>query len=372
VSLLLALACLAFAHGFRPQSAACSACGGTGRVPCSEHRSADLVLERGVVLCGFYAGCARCGGRTSVDCAACEHAEDEAEKSLAKLREHVAARFARYDAVLGRRVMAGASAHFNLVCELEPMKAQRKRRGPHELLHLYLERLEEVHRAYLELFALGEADVTARSEVFLWKEQADHLRAGQEFCGYTTADPEYMRGLEAITSIWLDPRKMEGDEALHRNVVHHAVHGIMNVQPPVGWTGKLRMGWADEGLSLWFEDRLTGAATGFCFWPEEELKGLRGGLWRPAVRKMLESDAALDFERFLELDTVDMTREEQALGFALVDHLAARDPVLLNRLLGRLRARTPARDAFKELYGLTLAGLEAGWRRWVLASYPRR
>jgi len=320
------------------------------------------------VLCNFYAGCAACAGTGRVDCASCAPAEDAAARAL---RESAAARFAKYDAVMGRHVLAGASAHFNVVCELEPAKADHKRRGPHELLHLYLERLEAVHAAYLALFGLGDKDITARSELFLWTTEADHLKLGKALCGYTTTDPEYMRGLEAITSVWLDPKKLRDDDALHHVVVHAAVHGIMNVQEPVSWTGKLHMGWADEGLSLWFEDRLLGAATGYCFWPAEEMHGLRGGHWRPAVRKLVEDGEPTDFEHLLELDTVDMSRTEHALGFALVDYLVARDAALLGRLLASLRARTPARDALQELYGLSLKDLESAWRAWVLKTYPR-
>jgi hypothetical protein len=250
------------------------------------------------------------------------------------------------------------------------MKAQGKRRSQHELAHLYLDRMEEAYRDYLAFFALADADITARSQMFLWSARADHEKVGQALCGYTTADVEYKRCIAAITSLWFDGRKLKDDESLHRDVVHQVVHGLMNAQPPVAWTGKLRMGWADEGLSLWFEDRLLGAPTGFCFWLEEDV-AMRHPILRPAVRKLLESSKTLDFERLLTLDTIEMTRDEQALGFALVDYLAARDAALLRRLLERMRARTPSRDAFKEIYGLSLEDLASAWRAWVTATYPR-
>jgi hypothetical protein len=363
---LVALSCLvAPAHA---QAAACAPCGSTGRVACAKHRSADLALETDAVFCTFYAACASCAGRGTIDCASCTLPENQAELERRAAR---AERFAEYDAALARPLLGAASAHFDLVCELEPMKADRKRRSEHELLHLYLARLETIHRAYLDFFGLAEPALTARSEVFLWSEKADHLKAAQAFCEYAPDDPAYRRGLEARTSLLLDAVKMPDDEALHRNVVHHVVHGLMNVQEPVGYTGKLKMGWADEGLSLWFEDRLLGLATGYCFWPEEEPRGLRGGKWRPVLGKVLAAQDAFDLERFLQLDTVEMTREQQALGFALIDYLAARDPALLDTLLRRLRARTPARDAFHEVYALSLDELEAAWRTWMAES-PKR
>ena len=349
---------------------ACSACSGAGRIACEEHRSSELARETNALVCSFYSGCKRCEGRGTLDCPACDPPEDHVRRELLKA---CAARFAKAEATVGRPVLAAASAHFDLVCELEPAKVQGKKKSKHELLHLYLDRMEEVQRDYLAFFATTADQITSRSEMYLWSAKADHEKLGQELCGYTTPDVEYKRGIAAISSIWVDPRKLKDDEALHRHVVHHVVHGLMNAQPPVAWTGKMNMGWADEGLSLWFEDRLLGAATGFCFWPmEEPAAQLRSGILRPALRKLLEPGNTLELEGLLMLDTVDMTREQQALGFGLVDYLATRDAALLKRLLERMRARTPSRDAFKEVYGLSLEELEAAWRAWVMETYPAR
>ena len=350
----------------------CSSCSGVGRLPCPDHRSAEYARESNALVCTFYAGCTRCAGTGSIDCASCDPVEDEAGQTLRRQRAEATARLAEYEKALGRPLLAAASAHFNLVLELEPARVEGKKRGRHELLHLYLDRLEAVRRAYREFFALGEEDLPGRSEVFLWTTRGDHEKAGQEYCGYTTTDVEYKRGLATITSLWLDPQKMKDDEALHRNVVHQVVHGLMDVQAPADFTGILKMGWADEGLSLWFEDRLLGAATGYCYWPEPEPPGMRTGHLRPTARKLLELGKKLEFERLLTLDTVQMTRDEQALGFALIDFLAARDPAKLNLLLARLRARTPSRDAFMEVYTWTLEQLEAAWREWVAQKYPSR
>jgi hypothetical protein len=351
------------------QEERCAPCGGTGRVACPKHRSSDLALESDVLLCTFYAGCARCDGRGTLDCASCETEEDEPARAR---RVALAARFAEYDQALGRALLGAASAHFDLVCELAPMKAERKRRSAHQLLHLNLARLEAIRRGYLELFALEGAEIVARGEAFMWAEKEDHLTAAQAFCSYAPVDPAYRRGVEARFSIWVDPRKIPDDAALHGSLVHHAVHGLMNAQEPVGYTGKLKMGWADEGLSLWFEDRLLGAVAGFCFWPDDPPRRLRDGEWRPALLEVLAAEEPLDLERFLQLDTVEMTRAQHALGFALVDFLAARDLALLDTLLRRLRARTPARDAFHEVYGLSLDALEAAWRAWMAETYPGR
>jgi len=360
---LLLLACLSELSG--AQDGGCGSCGDTGRVPCEKHRAADLALEANAIRCTFYRGCEPCRGTGSVDCADCGR---PAEAGL----EVVAARFRRYDEVAGRPVLAAASANFNVVWEHAPMRVERKKRTAHELLHLYLDRLERTRAEYLTVFQLEDQELIARSEVLVWSEKADHEHAGSAFCGYTSANPTFRRGLEALTSIWVDDREIENDEELRRQVVHHAVHGMMNVQKPAAWTGALRMGWADAGLAHWFEDRMVGSIGGYCFRFEERPKGLKKGDWRPAVRKTLDGEAELDFGSFLSLDTKDLSLEQHALGFALVDHLMSRDPARLNRLLQRLRSRTPMRDAFKEVYDTSLEELEPAWRAWVDETYPRR
>lgn len=356
----------------RQAGGACRACDGTGRIDCGAHRAADLALEREGVLCRLYAGCQSCGGTMRVDCSHCDTTPAQPSEEEGARLKALHECFERYDAIIGRPLLGAASRHFNLVCELMPMRAEGRRRSQHELLHLYLERLEAVHAAYLATFGLSEEALTARSEVFLWAQRADHERIGKELCGYTTDDPMFRRGLEAISSLWPDPRKLPDDEALHHGAVHLVVHGMMNVQEPVAYTGNLRMGWADEGLSLWFEDRLFDRISGFCFWTEDYQGLFAPGKWRAALRKRLAADQPFDLMALLELDSVTLTREDQALGFSLIDHLAARDLTRLTKLLARLRAHTPARDALMEVYGLSLEQVEKDWRAWVAKTYPKR
>src|SRR5258705_372919 len=78
------------------------------------------------------------------------------------------------------------------------MGGESKKRGRHELVHLYLDRMEKAYRDYLAFFALTDADITARSQVFLWTAQADHEKVGQALCGYKTPDVEYKRCTAAI------------------------------------------------------------------------------------------------------------------------------------------------------------------------------
>ncbi len=366
--------CMASSNAFDRYDG-CEACGDERFVRCPEHRASDHELEAGAVFCSFYAECSVCNGTARVACRACDaptRTPDPSAKPTA--RELAVARFAEYDAALGRPTLGAASEHFNVVLDLPAMKVGKARKSPHELVHLYLDRCEAVQRAYVELFSIDEREITARSEILLWDERDDHLRVGEALCDYTTDDPIYSRGLASIASIWVDPKKIKGDDALHRSVVHHVAHGIMNVQRPGAWTGKMRMGWADAGLASWFEFHLLDASGGFCFWQPATNRAFDGGDWRPGVRKLLsaKSNPPFDLAALMTLDTVDMTPEQRALGFSLIDFLATRDPAALNLLLKRMRSRTPSRDAIKAVCGQSLVEFEDAWRTWVRETYPRR
>ena len=74
----------------------------------------------------------------------------------------------------------------------------------------------------------------------------------------------------------------------------------------------------------------------------------------------------------LETDTYSLSREQTAVAFALVDHLMETDPGALNTIVARLRARTPTRDAVKEVLGLDPDPFLERFRAWVLDTYPAR
>ena len=132
--MLTALLLLSTGLAAQQARSACPRCADTGRVACAQHRSIDVARESNALLCSFYADCEPCAGTGRVDCTRCDAAPPEDARAAA-LRKAAAERIADYTKSMGRPVLAAASAHFNLVCELEPMKVEARRRGRHELLH---------------------------------------------------------------------------------------------------------------------------------------------------------------------------------------------------------------------------------------------
>jgi len=38
----------------------------------------------------------------------------------------------------------------------------------------------------------------------------------------------------------------------------------------------------------------------------------------------------------------------------------------------KLKDKVPARDAFKDVYGISILDFEAQWKSWVLQTYPTK
>ena len=81
-----------------------------------------------------------------------------------------------------------------------------------------------------------------------------------------------------------------------------------------------------------------------------------------------EPNAGTVFSR----NTDSLTLEEHAISFSYVDFLIQKDPVMLNLLLKRMRAKTPTRDDLAEAFGLTVIEFQEEWREWVKDTYPLR
>ena len=87
---------------------------------------------------------------------------------------------------------------------------------------------------------------------------------------------------------------------------------------------------------------------------------------------MVSKDDAPTIATLFTRNTDTLTLEEHAVAFSVIDHLQARGGPELNRVLRRLRTRTPTRDALREVYGLSVLELEEEWKQWVLDTYPTR
>jgi len=352
------------------QAARACRCGGVGRVACAEHPAALCAEEAQFVWCSEIARCAKCAGTGFVDCPRCESPQSDAE--LAQLREQKRASgeaLAQYERDLGRPLKLIESANFVLVCELDGLKVERKARSNHELLHLYAQRLEAARATWLTALKADAGDFRAKTRVFMWQLPLDHEQAALRYCGHSERGGVKLMGVDPVysTCAGTPPRP---DEELHRDLLHNLAHLLLSHQVPTAWIGNTGGGWADEGLAHWLELRMTGRAAGGCNEEQAVMPDLPRGAWAPVVRKLVASGKAPPFAELLRRNSEGLSPDEHLVAYSAIEHLIERDGAALNRMLKRLRARVPLRDALRETFDLDPLELEAQWKAWVL-SPPR-
>ncbi|MBC8451160.1 MAG: hypothetical protein H8D72_00460 [Planctomycetes bacterium] len=353
----------------------CLECKTTGKLECpdKQHRGLDLSLEVHVRYCSELAGCETCAGIGWIDCDDCERPDVEAE--LADWHaEYPALKEAadKQDEEMGFPLHTVIGEHMLLVFEIESMKVGRKRLKQHELMHLYIDRLEALYDDYVTSLHVKSGSFRQRSRVFVWWTDKDQKDGSLRFCQQSAGQGVKLLGINPSYSLCGNKRYHKDDESLHRNIVHNVTHLLLSHQSPSDWIGNKKGGWADAGLAHWFEDRYFGLCDNYCYQEQNTNQDFKGGKWKPAVRKMVQLGEAPPVGTVFSRNTDGLLLAEHAVSFSYIDFLMQKDPAMLNLLLRRMRAKTPTRDALAEAFGYTPIQFEEAWMEWVKSTYPLR
>lgn len=359
----------------------CRTCHSAGHKPCAKHKKA-LPLENAptVRACSVAAACATCSGALAIDCARCDNPGSDAELDRRRrlVAELLPPRVQRVESAPGHdEFLYLVTEHFDVTSSLPAASIDKHKVDAHERLHVYGERLEQLRAAFVEVFELTDEDLPDHMRVFLFERQRDHAVIGPQETGIGAVGSSGLKqmGPEFAYSMWHDQRTMRTDEDVYRNVVHNTAHLLISQMRPMQFLGNKTHGWIDEGVAHWFEDRVTGECTNFCF--EEVLlqagAGFKGGVWRAPVRKLVDDGELPSFAALSRRNTDQLSFVEHAAAFAYVDFLVqARGGALFRDLVRHLKNGRATRDALEQVYGLNPLTIEAPFAEWVQANYPRR
>ena len=351
----------------------CKPCKSTGKIACPEHPKEEAAWEQGAAFCSFIADCAVCKGAGFVDCKDCENTA-----AVAALAEKVAklaglrVELEKYDAEMGRKLRKGASAHFTLVWEIDSLKVEKRVLGAHELLHLYLDRLERVFDLYVDLLRARPGDIQKRQKIFVWWLGSDQQEATLRFCQQGSPHGVKLMGSDSAYSVCGNRQYFTTDERLHRNLVHSVSHLLFAHQTPSMWVGNQKAGWVEEGLAHVFEDRVFGICDNYCYEEVASNVDFKGGKYKVAVRKMIAEGKAPSVSEVIQRNTDQLKLAEHAIAMSLVDYLLQREPGKFDSFGKLLRAKVAVREALASSFGITPLELEAAWKAWVLESYPKQ
>jgi len=351
----------------------CTRCKNMGAKPCKTHDSDDCELEGNAMYCSVMGQCESCGGTGWVDCRHCEN--EAVRKRLDARRAEIpalAAGVAHYEEDMGKELMLAESPHFVVIWDIERIKVGKRVKGGHEMLHRYVDYLEELYTDYTAILGVPDRHFKRKSRVFIWARQQDHRDASSRYCRMSSQGGVRLMGAHPTYSVAATKELFGTEEFLRRNIIHCAAHLLLSHQQPIHWIGKSKGGWADAGLAHWFEDRYFEICDNYCYMESDTAGGVKSGAWKPAVRKMVNKKATPSLAGLFQQNTETLTPEQHMVAFSLMDYLLQLDPKKTNELLVQLRLKVSTRDALGKTFDINPIKLEEAWLAWVRETYPSR
>ncbi|MFM1871549.1 MAG: hypothetical protein RL398_971, partial [Planctomycetota bacterium] len=373
-----ALASASPANAQEPDRVVCRMCESRGSFPCGKHgKAAELDAEREVLQCSVATSCKVCGGALATDCKTCanEAVESGLEQRRRLAQEWLAARRKSLPEVEDRKELVHLkTAHCDLSFSIRPTTVGKHKLDTHPLAHLYATRIEALRTLFMQTFEYRDEDLTGRLEIYMFRDAQDHSQVGPRVTGIGTSQSTGVKlmGVECVFSMWQDLRQMADDDALFRNLIHNATHLLLSNAKPEQFVGNRKAGWIDEGVAHWFEDKLTGKCTNFCF--EEVLlqpgAGFKGGRWRAPVRRLIDAGQGKSFAELSILNTDQLTFEDHAMAFAYVDFLlTSKGGAKFRDLITLAKRDQPMREALQAVYGWNPLTIDPVFRQWVKDNY---
>ncbi len=386
LSFLVALSCGAVAVAqSEPPTVLCKSCGNRGARDCSRHRK-WLEIERGVVFCSEAAACKKCRGALRVDCKICTN--PATEQGLVERRRLVAEWYGARKQQLedftrgkGEDFLHIKTANLDLNFSAWPLTVGKRKLDNHQLAHLYADRIEALRTEFKRVFELTDRDfpreddeVSPRMRVWVTRKPGDHRLIAPRATGIGSRGPGVkLMGIQLAYSILHDRKMYKDDDALHRNIAHTVAHLLLSSTNDTQWIGNRGHGWIDEGVAHYFEYQVDGRCANFCY---EEVglnpgSNFKGGYWRVAVRKLIESGKSRRFTEFYTKNSDQLDFQDHAQAFAAVEFLIGEfGGAKFRDLVRAVKREEPTRDAMQRLYGFGPLMFDEKMSVWVRQNYP--
>lgn len=356
-----------------PSPVKCIKCKSFGRLPCGEHTVPECEAELEVLYCSQAAACTVCSGVGWIDCPECEMPAVPQWIAARKLAIAAHKPTLKYiDDAMGREVRKGESPHFVLVWEMEDMKVEKVRRTPHELLHLYLKRLETMFADFRARLQVDDSKFPGKPNLYVWFLPADQQRASESLCNQPSKRAAFLHGNPARYSTSGNKQYFLNDEKLHRSLVHITAQLLLGIMEPSYWMGNIKGGWMDEGIAHFFEDRYWGICDNYCYQEQNTNTDFKGGKYRVAVRKLVADGMAPSLSETFQQNIDTLTLPMHAVSMSIVDYLINKDGAKFYELSKLLKSKVPTAEALQQVYGMRPLELEGLWKSHVLTTYPTR
>ncbi len=272
-------------------------------------------------------------------------------------------------------------------------------------LHLFAQRLEDLHASFCAQFGLSEAafgtpdkpggelgpgpylGMRDKFTVLLVQESSALDRYGRSFLGHAEKNGtvHYFQTLDGLF-LGLAAEPLGELEALD-TALHYALVYSMVLNFEAGFRGLNHPGpmWWRHGLARWFARDVDPSLLLFATPEGETLRPEEDSYWAMKVRARVENGAFPPTAEMLDWgEAWDWNFPDHMIAWSRVDYLMSRSDGMARRFLVRLhepvswdgkrneRIQAQVHDALEATTGLTPQAFDEAWCKYVKSKYPRR
>lgn len=296
--------------------------------------------------------------------------------------------------------------------KLPSVKPKTKKLDPWLRLHLFAQRLEELHARFLSTFDLREGEfptappdeatrhssgymgegrylgMSSKFTVLLFAKKSHLARYSGVYLGQAFEAPTrlYVAGIDSwiyLTAAEFLEGEYDNDAALTCEVVgavaKNLAAGVRGASVPLPFA-------VGEGLAHWFAREIDPRYRFFAGLDPSQLHIDEEWNWAPRVRDRVEHRVFPSMEDMLAwTEASPLEWADHLMLWSRIDYLFAREDGAAGRFLRALKAPFPAegapsaealaartRESLAAATDTDLAGFDAAWSAWVLASYPAK
>lgn len=357
----------------------CPDCKGSGRlegVLDEEHRTVEatviycsVAMEEDPVGLGLdWRPCSKCRIPE-----ARARAEKEFEVALLPRRAWLEARRKEVDERIRSDADHIQTEHFVLAWDLPKIKVAKKTVRRHAAIHLYAQRLEDLHRRILTLHGMTDEDTTGTMHaVYLFERRKTALALSPHVADRPLSHGSKVSLLGPRSAMvgWDDPTVVRDDKTRHQNVVHAVSHHIHDsIRDRTSWLFN-RYGWAYEGLAHWFEIKDFGPPITWCSAEGGEFSHWKGKTWEANVKKAVLAGDQPVFQELITKSAGTLDAMEHQFAWSYIDYLIHLDAKKIHPMLRQMTGpQMPVRDILRDVYGLSVGQFVDGWTEYVKKEY---
>ena len=259
--------------------------------------------------------------------------------------------------------------HFVWAWDIPKMKVEKKTYRMHEALHLYAQRMEDFYAEFQRIHGISDLDnINNLHQIFCFEREVISKKACMFFGKQASPNGKVTKQTKpSVFVTWRNKNKTPMDADFHRDMIHNVTHLLTAVYKTWWWL--YDAGFAYEGSAHWWEIYYYKKATSYCFREINSLSSWVSSKWEAKVKKAVLADKAPSITEVLNKPGGVLDAKEHVFSWSYIDYMMAMDPHKTIEFFDILKQKRPPREAFLNVWGMSVLGFEERWKEHVRTKY---